>query len=176
MRWLVVTAALLVAPEPVETQTVHSDPAQSAVGFELRALGDYVGHFEDFEAHVDLEGDTPRELVVIVQTASLVTDSKRLTKHLKEPKYLDVEQFPTARFESTKLRHVTADLYRMHGEFTLHGVTEKLEVPVRLDLRPDVARGKARLVVDPADYGMTHGSWLDPRVTLDIGLVFDQPR
>src|SRR3546814_4046166 len=56
------------------------------------------------------------------------TSSTELDQHLKGPDFLDIKQYPTAKFVSTAVK-VDGTTAEITGNLTLHGVTK----PVTLD-------------------------------------------
>src|SRR3546814_4723920 len=56
------------------------------------------------------------------------TSSTELDQHLKGPDFLDIKQYPTAKFVSTAVK-VDGTTAEIMGNLTLHGVTK----PVTLD-------------------------------------------
>src|SRR3546814_19284853 len=56
------------------------------------------------------------------------TSSTELAQHLKGPDFLDIKQYPTAKFVSTAVK-VDGTTAEITGNLTLHGVTK----PVTLD-------------------------------------------
>ncbi len=79
---------------------------------------------------------------VTIDMASLDTGNKLRNREMKEL-YLDTEKHPTAKFKSVSVSapasiapSAPTDV-KVTGDFTLHGVTKRLTIPVRVVLIPD---------------------------------------
>lgn len=109
-----------------------ADSSQSFIAF-TGAKGNIVSHegkFTDFTVEMsvpDPENFSKASLEVIVQIASLETDSDGLTKHLLSEDFFDAAQYPVAKFESSKIREEGAGGYIITGTLTMHGVSQLVE-------------------------------------------------
>jgi len=88
---------------------------------------------------IDLNEDdfTASSVEATIDTSSLITNDARRDAHLKSSDFLDVEQFPTITFKSTRVERAAHDHYKMTGDLTIRNVTR----PVTLDV---VYSGQAR--------------------------------
>jgi polyisoprenoid-binding protein YceI len=69
-------------------------------------------------------------VTVEIDAASIHTGVEKRDTHLKSPDFLDVGQYPTITFKSTRVEQAGLDQAWVHGDLTLHGVTR----PVLLDV------------------------------------------
>src|SRR5260221_13888719 len=88
--------------------------------------GSHNGGFQKFTGTIDAPGGdiAKGKITVEIQTESIVTDTDKLTGHLKSPDFFDVRTFPKATFTSTQIRAVPGDAGYTHlitGDLTLHG-------------------------------------------------------
>jgi len=81
---------------------------------------------------LDEEDPAKSEIRVVIQAASIDTNSKGRDKHLTGPDFFNAEQFPEVVFESKKISLVEEGLYEVEGELTAHGVTKALTVEAEL--------------------------------------------
>lgn len=70
-------------------------------------------------------------VAVEIDAASVHTGIEARDEHLKSADFFDVTQYPTIRFNSTRVEPVGLDQAWVHGDLTLRGVTR----PVMLDVR-----------------------------------------
>jgi polyisoprenoid-binding protein YceI len=123
--------------EAVETKlpagTWKVDPVHSTIGFSA-PWSDGVtivdGRFTDFEGTLELTELGGRAFGTIA-TASVVTQNEQRDAHLRSADFFDVEKYPTITFKSSKVVPKGPDLYEVTGDFTMHGVTKTLTIPVR---------------------------------------------
>jgi polyisoprenoid-binding protein YceI len=108
--------------------TVHTIPM-----FEIGHLGlsKYVGRFDKVSGTVTLDPvQKTGSIDIAIESASISTDLPKLDEHLKSPDYLDVAQFPTIAFKSSKLRFKGGKVVEIAGNLTLHGVTKPVTFKV----------------------------------------------
>ena len=68
-----------------------------------------------------------------IKSASVDTGEPDRDKHLKSPDFFDAEKFPDITFKSTKIvPSGKKDVYNVTGNFTMHGVTKELTIPVEV--------------------------------------------
>jgi polyisoprenoid-binding protein YceI len=60
---------------------------------------------------------------VAIAAASIYTGVEKREAHLKSPDFLDVEQYPTITFKSTRVEPDGLDRALVYGDLTLRGVT-----------------------------------------------------
>ncbi|MEP7131800.1 MAG: YceI family protein [Acidobacteriota bacterium] len=122
-------SAAFAAPE-----TFQFDKAHSLVGFRIRHFVSKVeGRFREFEGSATLDRQNPpaSRVDLTIQAASIDTGADNRDKHLKSADFFDAEKFPTITFKSTKVTPKGKDAYDVTGDFTMHGVTKSITIPVR---------------------------------------------
>jgi len=130
------------------------DPMHTQVEFSAKHMGLMTvrGHFTDVEVSIDLNDDdfTASSVEATIDAQTLVTNDQRRDAHLKSPDFLNVEQFPTITFKSTRVERAAHDHYKMTGDLTIRNVTR----PVTLDV---VYSGQARAstAINRKDWGLT---------------------
>ncbi|WP_328914094.1 MULTISPECIES: YceI family protein [unclassified Streptomyces] len=141
---------------------VHSD-----VSFYVRHLGvsKVRGHFTAFEGTI-VTAENPLESSVnaVIQTASVSTNNEGRDAHVRNPDFLDVENFPELTFSSTTIRPETSEVFQVDGELSLHGVTKT--VTLKLELNGfgkgfdgnAVAGFSAATEISRSDFGITGGA------------------
>ncbi len=104
------------------------DPVHSNVNFVVRHLvaAKVRGSFGDFAGTITI-GDTPEtsKVEAVVQAASITTNNEMRDGHLKSADFLDLENFPTLTFTSTKVTPKGSD-FEMTGDLTIRGVTKSV--------------------------------------------------
>jgi len=119
---------------PARAADVYNvDPGHSEVSFTIRHLLSNVrGRFTDFSGVITLDTAkmTSSSVVFTVKTASIDTAVADRDKHLRSPDFFDAEKNPEITFKSTSIAAAGKDKYNVTGDFTLHGVTKRITLPV----------------------------------------------
>jgi polyisoprenoid-binding protein YceI len=110
------------------------DPMHTQVEFSAKHMGlmTVKGHFTGVRVSIELNEDdfTAASVDATIDAHSLITNDARRDAHLKSPDFLNVEQFPTITFKSTRIERAAHDHYKMTGDLTIRNVAR----PVTLDV------------------------------------------
>jgi len=80
---------------------------------------------------------------------------KQLQDKMLGPQVLDAERYPTIVFRSRSVEATGDDSLVIHGELTLHGRAQRLDVPVRRQrLEAGAVRLSADFTIRQSDYGI----------------------
>ena len=142
--------ALLLALPAVAQDVYKIDAAHSEVGFKVRhILSKTPGRFSKFEGTIAVNAkDMAKSSVdVTIDAKSISTDNPSRDQHLNSPDFFDTAKFPTLTFKSTAVVDKGNGQLEVTGDFTMHGVTKRIVVPV-------VALGATK---DP--WGNIRGGW-----------------
>lgn len=129
------TVASLFAQAAAPQQPFTIDKGHSSATFRVRhnMVSNVTGRFNDFSGSININRENPTASSVefTINTASIDTDNEGRDKHLKSADFFDVEKFPTITFKSTAIaKGKAANTYDVTGDFTMHGVTKRLTLPV----------------------------------------------
>ena len=118
----------------VETRTNWTiDPSHTTVEFVAKhmMITTVKGRFAEFEGTIvaDEQNVADSTVEVTMQAASIDTRSEQRDGHLRSPDFLDVENYPTVTFRSTRVEG-TKDEFQLTGDLTIRGVTR----PITLDV------------------------------------------
>jgi polyisoprenoid-binding protein YceI len=155
-----------LAPDP---GTYKIDSSHSMVEFVARHLmvTKVRGRFEGFAGEI-VVGDTPEESAVnvTIQAASIDSGESKRDEHLRGADFLDVENFPTLEFHSTKVEQSARGL-KVEGDLTIKDTTR----PVVLDVEYDGSFGdpwggqrigfSASTEINREDWGITWNAALE---------------
>jgi len=110
------------------------DATHSEVQFKVKHLmiSTVTGHFKKFDASVETNDEdfTTAKISFSADIDSITTNNEQRDGHLKTGDFFDAAAYPKIKFESSKLEKVTTENYKLHGNFTIKGVTK----PVVLDV------------------------------------------
>jgi polyisoprenoid-binding protein YceI len=162
---LLSTALSIPALAGAEEYLIDTDKAHAFIQFRIKHLGYswLYGRFNEFSGRFSYDEKSPAasNTEVVIKTASIDSNHAERDKHLRDKDFLDVNQFPEARFVSTRFEDLGDGKAALKGDLTLHGVTR----PVTLDVSevghgPDPWGGyrrgfEASTTLTLADFGIT---------------------
>jgi polyisoprenoid-binding protein YceI len=132
------TSAAVVS-EAVENSVVVSEGGtrfvftpESTVNFiGSKVTGSHEGGFKTVTGHFTVKDGAlvGNDHSVIIDMNSIWSDSEKLTTHLKNEDFFEVDTYPEALFVATSLVKSTDTEYEVSGNFTLHGVTKNITFP-----------------------------------------------
>lgn len=92
-----------------------------------------------------------------IDTTSIWSDAEKLTNHLKSADFFEVNEFPTATFQSTGVKLTPDGTYSVTGDLTLHGVTKEITFPATMAFADGTLTVKAEFTINRFDYGIDYG-------------------
>lgn len=128
------------------------------------------GGFAKFsgQAKVDPAAKTLQSVAIDIDTTSLFTSIGKLTDHLKSGDFFEVNEYPTAKFESTQIVTGDADQAMITGNLTLHGVTKEISLPATVAVTDEGLTLASQFKIDRTQFGMTFGKG---QVEKDVALT-----
>jgi polyisoprenoid-binding protein YceI len=144
------------------------DPAHSMIGFAISHLviNTVHGKFNEFSGSVTVENNQVKEAKGTIQTKSIDTGVQMRDKDLRSPSFFDVEKNPTITFQSKKAENQGGETVII-GDFTMHGVTKEVSLPLKLKGPIKDPWGNSRiglegkLKLNRKDYGLTYNKTLE---------------
>ena len=171
------------------TGTWNLDPAHTRIGFAARhAMVTTVrGAFLEFEGSLHLDGEQPSNSTAEVTIAAKSFDSgnDQRDTHVRGADFLDVENYPTLTFRSTRVG-TDGDDFVLVGDLTIRGTTRPVEIAVELEGSEKDPFGNQRVglsgrtTISRKDFGLTWNVPLDGggllvsdkvQITLDVSAV-----
>jgi polyisoprenoid-binding protein YceI len=94
------------------------------------AVSEVEGKFNDFDGTIISKSDdfNGAEISFFAKTASIDTDNERRDTHLKSPDFFEAEKHPEITFKGNLVKN--GGKYKLVGDFTMKGVTKKVEFDV----------------------------------------------
>ena len=135
-------SATAATPVPLQGGAANLTPENTKIEFVCEHMppkqpDPRTGGFEKFtgKLQVDPASKALRSVSVEIDTTTLWTEvGGRLTDHLKSPDFLEVRQYPTIKFESTKVEPAAGGKAQITGKLTLHGVTKEISFPATVEV------------------------------------------
>ena len=132
--WILAVLAAAALPVLADVETFTFDKGHTLVGFRIRHFVSRVeGRFNKFDGTIWIDRQNPAasKVELTIQADSVDTNNENRDKDLKSENFFDVAKYPTITFKSTKVVAKGSDAYDVTGEFTMHGVTKTITVPVK---------------------------------------------
>ena len=170
MKTPLALALTLAATAAFSQDTYTIDRAHTEVGFRVRHFVSKVaGRFDDFSGTITVVPGKPAASSVefAIKSSSINTANAGRDTHLKSADFFDVEKFPEITFKSSKIVPMDADTFNVTGNFTMHGVTREITIPVDFGGTVTDARGTEKAGFSLAtklnrkDYGIVWNQTLD---------------
>lgn len=117
------------------------------------------------------DGDlTKAQVKVELDTASITTDTERLTGHLKSDAFFDVTKFPKSTFTSTAIK-AGGDKGATHtvtGNLELHGVTKSITFPATIKVVGEGIEVDSEFAINRKDFQLTYPGKPDDLIKDDV--------
>ena len=151
------------------------DPAHTTIEFNAKhmMITTVRGRFTKFSGTLALDEPhhTGSAVQFTIDSASLTTGDENRDNHLRSPDFLDVAQYPTITFTSTKVEKRDDDHARVTGDLTIHNVAKPIVLEVTREGETKNMRGE-RLLGYSVDSSMNRKDWgLNWNVALEAGGV-----
>lgn len=172
MKKLVTTTlvALFAVSAFAATETFVVDRNHSEATFRVKHMMSKVsGRFDDFTGKITLDREKPGASSVefTIKAASINTGAPKRDDHLRSADFFEAEKFPEITFKSTSVAPAkTKDTYDVTGDFTMHGVTKRITLPVEFlgfmkGARNELAGFSLATKLNRKDYGIVWNRALD---------------
>jgi polyisoprenoid-binding protein YceI len=168
-----------------EVMAWRLDPAHTTIEFTAKhmMITTVRGRFKQWSASIDLDEEHPERshVEVEIEAASLDSNQPQRDAHLKSADFLDVQNYPTLTFKSTRVEQLSETTGKLYGDLTIRGVTRPVVLDVVLEGNSRDWEGKRRLgfsartSIQRKDWGLNWnvaleaGGWLvSERVDIQI--------
>ena len=166
------------------TGTFVLDKSHTEVGFVVRHLmvSKVRGRFTDYEGTIVVADDPSQSSVeVTIQATSINTNDENRDNHVRTNDFLNVDEFPTLSFRSTRVVLDPSGDWKVDGDLTVRGVTRPIVLDVEFAGVIQDPWGNQRLgftasgEIDRNEFGVsfnaaleTGGFVVSPKVKLEI--------
>jgi polyisoprenoid-binding protein YceI len=124
------------------------------------------GKFDEFSGTISIDDGQVKDATGTIQVKSINTGIERRDNHLKSPDFFDASKFPTITFQSKRVEKQGADTLLI-GDFTMHGVTRELSLPLTIKGPIKDPWGNSRIglqtrtKLNRRDYGLKYNQALE---------------
>lgn len=106
--------------------------AHASINFKVKHLGYswLTGRFNKFDGtfSYDNKNLSDAKITINIDTTSVDSNHAERDKHLRSDDFLDVKNFATASFTSTKVMPQSDDKFQVIGILTLHGIEKEITI------------------------------------------------
>ena len=160
--------AIFLSRDAWAADTYKIDPAHSSVGFAVShmVISTVKGKFDEFNGTVTMNNNQVQTAQGTIQTKSVNTGVADRDKDLRSANFFDVEKYPTITFQ-TKSATKEGGNTVLAGDFTMHGVTKSLSLPVQVKGPIKDPWGNMRIglegntKISRKDFGLTYNKALE---------------
>jgi len=168
LKLLTVASALILAKTGLAADTYNIDPVHSYVGFSVSHLviSNVKGKFNAVKGTLVVDGKKITEAKGTIETKSLDTGNAKRDEDVRGTAFFDADKYPTITFQTKRVEE-KGDETMMIGDFTMHGVTKELTLPVKVKGPIKDPWGNDRLAletktkVNRKDYGISYNKMLE---------------
>lgn len=147
-----------------------------------KVTGDHDGGFKEWHGMAKVNAENGLEKVKFtVDTTSLWSDNDRLTGHLKDPDFFDVEKYPEAKFLSSSIKEgVEGEAEGTHtvtGNMTIKDQTKTISFPVTAAVEDNLMKINSEFTLMRFDFGVDFKGQADDLIRDEVlmKLSFELP-
>lgn len=150
---------------PKDSALLKFGPETSKLEFiGSKVTGKHTGEFKSFLGTWALVPTKPEasKIKAEIDMDSVVTDTPKLTGHLKSPDFFDVAKHPKSTFELTEITSGASSeklndaTHTVTGNLTLHGVTKSIQFPAKIAVTPEAATLESEFFLNREDFGIKY--------------------
>lgn len=152
------------------------DTARSEINFKAaKVTRAHDGGFHAFDGTVAVQDGAVTGIDVTIDMNSVWTDTERLTGHLKNEDFFEVETYPTATFEADQIAPVDSAgaTHLVTGNLTMHGVTHAVTFPATITVTDAMVEAEADFIINRRDWEINYDGQADDLVENSVRLILD---
>lgn len=105
---------------------------------------------------------------IVIDMNSIWSDNDKLTGHLKNEDFFDVEKFPESTFELTGIKPASEGAYEVSGNLTLIGNTKNITFPASASVAGGRAKIHAKFDINRKDFGVVYAGMTDDLIRDEV--------
>ncbi|TVR04001.1 MAG: YceI family protein [Deltaproteobacteria bacterium] len=168
------------AGEPEVLAISHENSRIDWVG--SKVTGSHDGGFREFSGTLTLHPTHPTRssIDITIDATSIWSDDDRLTGHLRNDDFFDVENHPTAAFRTTEIREGAEGeaTHVLVGDLTMRGTTQRISFPATVTITDEAVNANAEFSINRMDFGVSYAGMANDliRPEVVIRLQLEAPR
>ncbi len=123
-------------------------------------IGGYslTGKIKIKDASIELESDSIKKALILLDMLSLSHDNKDLENHLKGEDFFEVVKYPTANFVTENIKYLNATSAIAKGKLTIKGIAKQVDIPLQIIANETSKIIKGKFVIDRTQFGIKYNS------------------
>jgi polyisoprenoid-binding protein YceI len=113
------------------------DPAHTLIEFQAKhmMISTVKGRFPEVEGtiHADLENPENSTAEISIQAGTIDSRSEQRDAHLRSADFLDVENFPTITFKTSRIEKINNEHFTVYGDLTVRGTTREVVLDTEIN-------------------------------------------
>jgi len=154
-------------------QTYFFDEESSIAFVGSKVTGSHGGEFEKVTGSFSLKDGEPQSGEFTIEMDSLTSDAEKLTAHLKNADFFDVENHPESQFVVTGFAKKSESDYDLSGNLTLRGATKNITFPTKVEQSGDEVRISAEFDINRQDFGISYPGRKDDIIRDEVIIKLD---
>jgi polyisoprenoid-binding protein YceI len=144
-------------------------------------IGGYslTGKIKIKDASIELQSDSIKKAIIVLDMLSLSHDNKDLESHLKGEDFFEVVKYPSANFVTESIKYLNATSAIAKGKLTIKGITKQVDIPLQITANETSKIIKGKFVIDRTQFGIKYnsksffGDLEDQAIKNNFDLVFE---
>ncbi len=166
------------APEASTDAGIAVDLSRSKIEWVAsKVVGSHPITPKDYSGTVQVADGKLSSVSFTVQMASIESDNPKLTKHLKNADFFDVDKYPTATFTSTQIDEgsdAEGYTHTVTGTLQVMDAKKSIRFPANITVGDEIT-AKTTFDLDRTDFGLTYAGMKDnliqDRVVMTVDFV-----
>lgn len=164
MKKTLIAAAILSSTPLLSMATSYTAFVndQSVVNFNYEQMGvSLEGTFKEFDGSLSFDTDNPEAATVriVIPLASVDTGSSEGDEEVAGKAWFNINEFPTASFESTQINALGDNNFDVTGTLTIKGNAKEVSFPATFSEEAGQGHFKGEFTLQRGDFAIGEGTW-----------------
>jgi len=170
-----VTKSPAASADSTDQQEIELSPSNTLIQFVGSHVGETpdpkarTGKFDEFSGKAVIADDELKSVSLEIQMASVQTGIDKLNNHLQAEDFFSVREYPTAKFETTKIARNEDGDHIITGNLTLHSKTNEVTFPASVGMVDGQLKLSGKMTLDRTEFGMDKNT---EKVNANVEMTF----
>ena len=160
-----ILAAFLLSTAPLLSVAANYNsfvPSESEVTFSYQQMGVSLnGEFNEFNGSLNFDTENPQSAsaTVSIPLASVDTGSAEGDEEVAGKAWFNLQDFPTAEFESTNITPLDDGSFEVSGNLSIKGTSKPIVFPATFSEGDGQAKFEGKFTIQRGDFSIGEGMW-----------------